>query len=93
MSYPIIWTEKASDEYIEILHFLDTQYGVDIALKVYEEVEKICDLLATFSELYQRFEDRPDLRRAVILKKTVLLYYFTGTVVEIRNVFDARSNY
>lgn len=93
MNYPIIWTEKASDEYIEILQFLDAQYGVDTAMKVYEEVERICNLITTFPELYQRLDDHPDLRRAVILKKTVLLYYFTGKEIEIRNVFDARSNY
>lgn len=93
MNYPIVWTEKASDEYIEILQFLDTKYGVDTAMKLYDEVERVCDLLTTFPELYQRLDSHPDIKRAVILKKTVLLYYFTGDQIEIRNVFDARSDY
>ena len=93
MKYPIIWTEKASDEYIEILKFLDTRYGVNTAMKVYDEVERVCDLITSFPELYQRLDDYPNIRRAVILKKTVLLYYFTGDKIEIRNVFDARSDY
>ncbi|MEN0048277.1 MAG: type II toxin-antitoxin system RelE/ParE family toxin [Bacteroidota bacterium] len=93
MSYPIVWTEKASDEYVEILKFLDAQYGVNVAMRVYDEVERVCDLIASFPELYQRLDDYPDIRRAIILKKIVLLYYFTGKEVEIRNVFDARSDY
>ena len=93
MRYPVIWTEKASDEYVEILKFLDAKYGINTAMKVYDEVERVCNLIATFPELYQKLDSKPNLRRAVILKKTILLYYFTGDKMEIRNVFDARSDY
>ena len=62
-------------------------------MKIYDEIEKIARLISDYPKLYPEVDNKKKLRKAVILKNTILLYYFNGKSIEIRNVIDSRSNY
>ncbi len=92
MSLPVIWAPSAQDEFVELLEFLENQFGLDAALKVLERTGQIIDGIVDFPEIFPTSSERKDLRKAVINKNASLLYRILTDKIEILHVWDNRQN-
>lgn len=45
MSWPIIWSPEAKDEYAELLTYIENEWGIDSALVLLNETERTIELI------------------------------------------------
>jgi plasmid stabilization system protein ParE len=89
MSFPVVWSPKAQDKYLEILaYWHDT--SLDFALILDDEVEKLLHNLSQFKNLCPPSTRQPIFRKCVILRKYSLIYRNYEEVIWIVDIVDNR---
>ena len=92
MSYRIVWSDFAKDDYAQILLFLQDKYSVNTALAFLDKTEKIVEQITVFPLSFPVLEKNPRLHRAVINKNTSLLYRINQYEIELLFFQDNRMN-
>jgi len=92
MSLPVIWSPASKDEFAELLHYVETRFGLDAAFKVLDKTDKVLDAIAEALEMYPASEKSPAIRKAVISKQTSLFYRITRTEIQLLHFWDNRRN-
>ena len=70
----IEWTERAERGYASIIEYLDTEWGEQAVKGFIAQSRYTFDLLPSFPHLFPTIEDRPELRRGPITRRTILTY-------------------
>lgn len=74
MSYQVIWTPLAEDDYSELLEFIDKNYGVDSALEFMDKTDATIERILKFPSIYPISKKRKNVRKAIVTKQTSFLY-------------------
>lgn len=90
MMYQVYWTDFAKEDYANILNFLQSDYGVDTALKFLDKTEKIVTQIERFPFSFPTSSLNVRIRRAVINKNTSLVYKVNGSDIDILFFWDNR---
>jgi plasmid stabilization system protein ParE len=77
----------------EMLQYVDANYGVDAALRINDEIEKFTDLVSKMPRMFPKFKQRDSLRKAVIDKRVVVIYFINENWIEVIRVLDSKSDY
>jgi plasmid stabilization system protein ParE len=93
MNYSIQWSPTATNEFADLLSYLDNNYGTEIALSFLERTEKIVRNLEQFPLLHPLSDKFPGIRKAVINKQSSLLYRVKNNIVHIMHIWDNRQGY
>lgn len=91
MIYPVTWSPEASDEYAELLKYIEEKWGIDSALNLLNDTDRIVDLLSSFPNMYPSSKKR-GIRIAVINKHTSLIYRTKNNKIELLHFWDNRRN-
>ena len=92
MSLTIKWSPASKDEFADLLNYVETQFGLDAALKLLDKTEMVLDSISGQPEMYPASEKFPSIRKAVITKQTSLLYRITGVEIQLLHFWDNRRN-
>jgi plasmid stabilization system protein ParE len=92
MSYSIRYSTRAYIEYEEILDYILSEFGHEVAAKVDMYFEDVIDKIAINPLLYPYSDKKKNLRRCVISPQTTLYYRFNGKYVELVSFRGNRMN-
>jgi plasmid stabilization system protein ParE len=92
MSLPVKWSPASKDEFADLLNYVETQFGLDAALKLLDKTELVLDSISEQPEMYPASEKFPAIRKAVITKQTSLLYRISSVEVQLLHFWDNRRN-
>lgn len=94
MSYTIVWTKTARDDYFEIINYLIENWGKKPAQTFNNTVEKQLKLISKMPGMYPKTAIREHVRRCVVAKQ-VSMYYLENEVDEkiiILRFYDNRKD-
>ena len=92
MSIPIIWSDEANDDYVELLKYLDSKFGADIALNFMEKIEDFEKNICIFPKMYPATKRNSKMRKAAVSKHALALYYIGDNGITIVSLIDARQS-
>lgn len=92
MSVPIIWSDEANDDYVELLKYLDSEFGADNAVDFMEKIEEFEKNISTFPKMYPATKKNIKMRKAAISKRALVLYYIGDNGITIISLIDARQS-
>lgn len=90
--YKIRWTEHALFELAEIVDYLEKRWTEKELNRFATELEHTIELISKNPYLFAVSKEKPDVRRAVILKLNSLYYRINGTTVELLSLFLNRKD-
>lgn len=91
MSFSIIWSPAARDDYAQLLEYVEEKFGLEAALSLLDKTEKVIDGIAVFPEMYPP-SARRNIRKAVISKHSSLIYRIEENQAQILHVWDNRQD-
>lgn len=83
MPYPVQYSTRAYIEYENILEYVFSKFGNNIAAKVDIYFEEIVTQISINPFLYPCSDKNKSIRRCVISYQTTLYYRFNGEYVEL----------
>lgn len=94
MAFQIIVAQRAENDLLHILEYLDTHWPESVSESFLEAYETRLNLLREMPWLYPITERRPGVRRCLIGKQTALFYqvHEEAETVEVLAVRDTRSD-
>ena len=92
MSFPVIWAPSAKEDYAALLEYVEKNFGLDAALELLDNTEKLLEEIAAFPSMFPASDKRKDIRKAVISKQTSLFYRISQDQVQILYVLDNRQD-
>lgn len=98
MKYDIIRTDKASEQLRDILFYIESDSGVEVALKYLDKIEKSINKLIDFPELgcvphYNSLKKKG--YRVLIIERHLVFYrvFKEQGMIIIYSIMDARREY
>ncbi|MEO8887575.1 MAG: type II toxin-antitoxin system RelE/ParE family toxin [Mucilaginibacter sp.] len=86
------WSERALEENRQLFDYLLNEWGVEIALRVREQIDSTAKRIQDAPEHFQIFIKTRNIRRCVISPQTSLFFRVSKKEVEIMSVFDNRQS-
>ena len=77
MAFPIRYSTRAYIEYEQILEYVSTKFGIEIAMKVDQYFEEVIEQVSLNPYMFPLSDKKKDVRRCVISEQTTLYYRFT----------------
>jgi len=90
--YKIRWTENALSELAEIIYYLKTHWTERELNRFSSDLDHTIQLISKNPKLFQASIEKPDIRKAVILKLNTLYYRVNSGSVEILSLYLNRKN-
>lgn len=87
----IQWSSYAKEEYAQILKYIESEYGLDSALKFMDSTDKILDTIALFPGTFP-ISEFEQIRKATISKQTSLFYRIKTNNVDLLHFWDNRQS-
>ncbi len=91
MTFAIFWSPRSEAEFIEVLTYLESEFGINIAVRCMEDVEQILDYISEFPFAFGSYEDE-SVRRAVVNKQLSIFYLINEGIVELLSFWDNRRD-
>jgi len=83
MAFPIRYSTRAYIEYEQILEYVSTKFGIEIAMKVDQYFEEVLEQISLNPYMFPLSDKKKDVRRCVISEQTTLYYRFTKEYIEL----------
>ena len=90
MSLLVKWSPATKDEFADLLNYVETEFGLDAALKLLDKTESAIDNISENPALYPSSGKVPAIRKAVITKQTSLFYRITAVEIQLLHFWDNR---
>ena len=88
----LIWTKTAEATLVEIIDYIENEFGISIAESYYSDVLETIDDIRKLPELFPIYQSETDVRKAVINKKTILYYKISHRSIFLLAFYDVRKN-
>ena len=92
MAFPIRYSTRAYIEYEQILEYVSTKFGIEIAMKVDQYFEEVLEQISLNPYMFPLSDKKKDVRRCVISEQTTLYYRFTKEYIELISFRGNRMN-
>lgn len=92
MSLLVKWSPASKDEFADLLNYVETEFGLDAALKLLDKTDNVIDNISQNPALYPSSDKFPTIRKAVITKQTSLFYRITYAEIQLLHFWDNRRN-
>lgn len=89
----IQFTQEAADGLKKICLRIKAKWGLKTSLRLENAVFDTLELISLFPESYPKLKEYPELRKCVVLGKTILLYQILPEKLLVWGIYDARQNY
>lgn len=92
MAFTIIWTEIATEDFLDIVNYLESEWSERISENFIIDCYAKLDLLAHTPMIGPKSNTYPNVRRILITKHIALYYKIELTEVTLLNFFDLRQS-
>ena len=86
----IVWTKFSETSLLEIVNYIEIDFGNLTAEKYYSKVLETVDNIGISPELFPVFQSSTETRKAVINKKTILYYKIIEENIMLLAFYDVR---
>lgn len=86
----IVWTKTSELTLDEIIEYIKNKFGNLVAEKYYFDVLKTVEDIGMEPELFPIYQDKAEVRKAVINKKTILYYQIKEEKINLLAFYDVR---
>ena len=86
------WTDRATEEYNQLVIYLYSEWGETITTKVIQEIDHTIVRIKNSPEQFPVFRKERNIRRCVASPQTSIYFRVNKDVIEIMSVFDNRQN-
>lgn len=86
----IVWTKTSELTLDEIIEYIKNKFGNLVAEKYYFDVLKTIEDVGIEPELFPIYQDKAEVRKAVINKKTILYYQIKEEKINLLAFYDVR---
>lgn len=83
MALQIRYSLKAKQEYTAIISYIIQNFGLEKAILIDGNFEKVIRQISINAEMYPIFDNRRKIRRCVLSKQTTLFYRIEGKNIEL----------
>jgi plasmid stabilization system protein ParE len=91
MEFEIVWTRRALLGVQKIKDYILEKFGKKSAKRYVQKVSQNINLISTNPFLFPVSEANPDLRRAIIKRKTIIFFRVQANLITILKVKDHRT--
>ena len=88
----VIWTDEASRNLNNIVHYLQTEWTIKEVNKFFLKLNKVISLIAKKPQLFRMTSERRGLRKCVLTKHTSIFYIHVDAKIFIISLFDNRQD-
>jgi plasmid stabilization system protein ParE len=92
LSLPIRYSLRAKHELLDILDYIDQNFGRKKAKEIYQRLERAIDLISEVPEMFPESKKRKGLRRYVFSKQTSIYYRINSDSIEIVSLRPNRKD-
>lgn len=92
MSYSIHWSPKAEKKFIEIVKYIQKDFGNLVAEKFIQKVDQSISALIEMPKAFPESGKRKNIRRCVITKQTTVYYRIKNDSIELIALFSNHQN-
>ena len=92
MAKQIIWTEKATEDFYQIIIWLEIKWSLKVADDFSRIAERKIELLSHFPEIGPRSEKNPRRRKFTLTKHNILIYTIEEENLVLLSIFDTRQD-
>lgn len=86
----IVWTKTSELTLDEIIEYIKNKFGDLVAEKYYFDVLKTVEDIGIEPKLFPIYQDKAEVRKAVINKKTILYYQIKEEKINLLAFYDVR---
>lgn len=86
----IVWTKTSELTLDKIIEYIKNKFGDLVAEKYYFDVLKTVEDLGIEPKLFPIYQDKAEVRKAVINKKTILYYQIKEEKINLLAFYDVR---
>lgn len=86
----IVWTKNSELTLDEITEYIKNDFGNLVAQKYYSDVLKTVEDIGVNPELFPIYQQKEEVRKAVINKKTILYYQIQDKSINLLAFYDVR---
>jgi len=87
----VIWTKFSEISLLEIVDYIEVDFGVLVAEKYYWEVLETVEAIEINPKLFPIYQNQTETRKAVINKKTILYYKIAEKNIMLLAFYDVRK--
>lgn len=89
--YPVYWSAKAQAEFVDILTFLEIQFGAEVAANCVLLVDAALGKIAVFPEMYPA-SGPEGVRKSVVQKNLSIFYRYHRGQIDVLKIWDNRQD-
>lgn len=88
----VIWSPESENELSGILNYLITEWSIDIAKSLLDNVNEHIEKISLNPQLYPIIFRKGKFRKCVVTKHNSIIYVLNKETVYILRIFDTRQN-
>ena len=92
MNKTLIWSPKSRDNFLDILGYIQDEWGIKKATDFIDRTDVILEKITVYPLMYPASKSNKNLRQAVVTKQTSLTYEIRDDAVELIEFYDNRRN-
>lgn len=91
MTFLVKLTDEAKQNYTQIKYYLTQEFGENVVRDFAQRLEHCFSLIGKNPHLFPIFDEKLDIRRAVLSKEVSIYYIIKESEVHILSIFDNRK--
>jgi plasmid stabilization system protein ParE len=92
MSYEIVWSAKAREQYNFLMDYLTEYWSIDVAIRFANDINDVLEILQTMPFAGKASEQDGRIRMILINSKNSLYYWVEGSTIHLLSLVDTRQN-
>lgn len=92
MNKPLVWTDRATQEFKDLFNYLFENWGMEVAMRIREEMTKNINQIHNNPEHYPVFLKKKKVRRCVASPQTSIYFKVFENKIEIIAIFGNRQS-
>jgi plasmid stabilization system protein ParE len=92
MSYEVIWSEKAEEQFNHLFDYLVDYWSIDVAIRFTNDVDDVIKILQTMPLAGKVSEQDSRIRMILITPKNAFYYLLEESTVYILTLVDTRQD-
>jgi plasmid stabilization system protein ParE len=92
MSYEIVWSESAEEQYNVLMDYLIEYWSIDVAIRFANDVDDVLEILQTMPFAGKASEQDGRIRMILINSKNIFYYWVQESTVYLLSLVDTRQD-
>ena len=92
MSYEVVWSEKAEEQFNHVFDYLVEYWSIDVAIRFANDVDDVVKMLQSMPYAGQVSEQDSRIRMILITSKNAFYYWVDDSTIYLLTLIDTRQN-